>query len=322
MNSNSQLRIRRVLARFVEFRHRLSTGRRQRFWLALAAALFVAAFVVAFMRLPPVDQPIRWELFAVSGLLGAPLRLLLLAAEYDASARMMGHADVPFRQAIRISIFATAANLLPIPGSAIVRTAALHRLGAPVRGALLSTGTVALIWIATGVLLIGIALLVSSVDVFGVALCAGGAAALGGSFFALRNVSVSADPNSLFVRIVVIEAAFIALAAIRFLLILAGLGYSASVGQAAALTLSGMVATMTGVFPGGLGIREVAAGAVSALIDLPPSVGVIAAAVMRLADLGVMAPITFVALRQETGRRLVRETTSDSGLTSAELDRP
>lgn len=258
----------------------------------------------------------------ISGLVGAPLRLLLLAAEYDASARMMGRSDVPFRQAIRISIFATAANLLPIPGSAIVRTAALHRLGAPVRGALLSTGTVALIWIATGVLLIGVALVVSSVSVLGVALCAGGAAALAGSFFVLRSVTVSADPNSLFIRIVVLEAAFIGLAAIRFLLILAGLGYSASVGQAAALTLSGMVATMTGIFPGGLGIREVAAGAVSALIDLPPSVGVIAAAVMRLADLAVMAPITFAVLRQESGRRVAKEATADSALTSAELDRP
>ncbi len=259
-------------------------------------ALFVVVFVVGVANLPAIERPIRWPLFALSGLLGEPLLLLLLAAEYDASARLVGRSDVSLREALRVSVLSTAANLLPIPGSPIVRTAALRRLGTSVQRAVLSTVTIGISWIGTGTLLIG-TLVIGSSGPFGVVLCAIGGLLLGGTYVLVARMA-SAGVNTLFVRIFLIEAAFVTVASARFFLVLEGLRESPSLTQSAALTLSGMVASMTGIFPGGLGIRELAAGAIAPLVDLRPSVGVVGASIIRLADVLVMAPFAFALLRR------------------------
>lgn len=270
--------------------------RRKRLWLGVATVLFSGAFVLGFATLPDIRQPVRWHFFVLSGLLGAPALVALGAAEYDASARLLGHGQVPAREALRLSILSTAANLLPIPGSVIVRTAALYRLGSPLGGAVLSTLTVGLSWVATGALIIGGALLADSPDALGVVLLVGGAISMIGIYVLMRRIRGPAGVNSLFVRIVAIESLYVVVGAVRFLLVVAGLGLSPSLSQAAALTLSGMVASMTGIFPGGLGIRELAAGAISPLINLPASVGIVAASIIRIANLAVLVPIALVFL--------------------------
>jgi hypothetical protein len=269
---------------------------RKRLWLAVAAALFIGAFALGLTTLPEIHRPVRWLLFVLSGLFGAPALVALGAAEYDASARMLGHDPVPVRESLRVSILSTAANLLPIPGSAIVRTAALYRLGSPIGGAVLSTLTVGLSWVATGALIIGVSLLADSPDVFGFVLLVGGVLSLSGIYVVMRRIRGPTGVNSLFARIVVIESLFVVVGAVRFLLVVAGLGFSPSLSQAAALTLSGMVASMTGIFPAGLGIRELAAGAISPLINLPASVGIVAASIIRIANLAVLAPISMLFL--------------------------
>ncbi len=277
-------------------RSREVSERSKRLWLAVAAALFAGAFALGLTTLPEIHRPVRWHLFVLSGVFGAPALVALGAAEYDASARMLGHRPVSVREGLRISILSTAANLLPIPGSAIVRTAALYRLGSSLGGAVLSTVTVGMSWVATGALLIGLSLLAESTNVFGVVLLVAGALGLIGIYVVIRRVRGPAGVNSLFARIVVIESLFVVVGAVRFFLVVAGLGFSPSPSQAAALTLSGMVASMTGIFPAGLGIREVAAGAISPLINLAASVGIVAASIIRVANLAVLAPISLLFL--------------------------
>jgi hypothetical protein len=295
--------------RIFHARHRIAAATRHRFFVWSTVALFLAVFVVGLVNLPPIHRPVRWPLFALSGLVGQPLMLLLLAAEYDASARLVGRYDVLLRDALRVSVLSTAANLLPIPGSPIVRTASLKKLGTPVHRAVLSTATVGVSWLGTGALLVG-ALIIDSSKAFGVALLGIGIALLAITYALVARMS-SGGVNALFVRILLIEAAFVTVASTRFWLVLEGLRESPSISQAAALTLSGMVASMTGIFPGGLGIRELAAGAISPLVHLQASVGVVSAAIIRLADVLVLAPFTFVLLRR-TGRPEVEPDRSTS----------
>ena len=309
------------IVRLLERRKLRTNARRGQLWLAIAAMLFVVAFAVGLVNLPPINRPIRWELLAVAGLVGSPLRLLLLAAEYDASARMTGHSDVSFRESLRISVLSTAANLLPLPGSAMVRADALRRKGTPLRGAMVSIVIIAILWVATGALLIGISVVVASGSSFGLALCLGGVVALAGTYLVMRRTATSSNINRLYIRILVIESAFIVLGSVRYFLVLRGMGHSPSLSQAAALMLSGMVATMTGIFPGGLGIREVMAGVISGLVNLSPAVGVVAASIMRLSDLAVMAPATFVLLHQGGGSALRSQATPDTPFIPADEDR-
>jgi hypothetical protein len=285
-------------ARIIRARNRIASLGRGSVLVWLTVGLFVAVFLLGLANLPPIQRPVRWPLFALSGLLGAPSILLLVAAEYDASARLVGRFDVSPSEALRVSVLSTAANLLPLPGSVIVRTGALRRLGTPLNRAIMSTATLGLSWVGTGTFLIGTLVLATSGKTFGIALCVVGTLLLGGTYLILARMVPSTGVPALFMRILVIEAAFVLVGCVRFFLVMEGLRESPSVTQAVALTMSGMVASMVGIFPGGLGIRELAAGAIGVLVDLPASVGVVAASIVRLADLLVMAPLAFLSLRR------------------------
>jgi hypothetical protein len=289
-------------ASLVGLRRRVSSPRLRQFSMWFAITVFVAAFSIGVATLPRIARPIHWYFFVLSGVLGAPLLLLLAAAEYDASARLVGR-SVSRAEALRISVLSTAANLLPLPGSAIVRTTALRRLGTSVQRAALSTATLALSWVGTGTILIGGIAVLASATAFGITLCVVGVVSLAATYLILVRMSPRDGVHALFARIFLIEAAFVAVGSARFFLVLEGLRQSPSMTQAAALTLSGMVASMTGFFPSGLGIRELAAGAIGPLVDLPPAVGVVAASIVRLADLVVMAPLAAFLLRRLSKQR-------------------
>lgn len=79
-------------------------------------------------------------------------------------------------------------------------------------------------------------------------------------------------------------------AGLRFFFVLVAFGFDVSIGQALALATSGILATAVGIVPGGLGLRELLAGAFAPLVALSASVGVLAAIVNRIAGMvGLMA---------------------------------
>ena len=80
----------------------------------------------------------------------------------------------------------------------------------------------------------------------------------------------------------------------RLTLILAALGYGLSVSDAAALAAAGIVASAAGLFPGGLGLRELLSGVAAGVVGLDPAVGVVVAAVDRLVTLAVLAVVSAV----------------------------
>ncbi|MDQ3294034.1 MAG: hypothetical protein M3527_06255, partial [Actinomycetota bacterium] len=100
---------------------------------AVAVVLFVVAGVVGFASLPPRTEDARPWLFALVLLL-APLVSVANAAEYAVTARYVGSRVRPV-DALAVAVLSTAANLAPLPGSALVRAAALRRLGTGYRKA-------------------------------------------------------------------------------------------------------------------------------------------------------------------------------------------
>ena len=121
----------------MHLRSMASSTRIRRSLLLAAATVFFGGAAIAVNRLEIELSSVRWGYLAVLVATGVPLTIAGKAAEYYLSARLIAH-RATVRDSLTISIMSTAANLLPIPGSVLVRVEALHRLGSPRRTAVAS----------------------------------------------------------------------------------------------------------------------------------------------------------------------------------------
>ena len=275
---------------------RVLTARRadgHRVLYLVAAAAFVVAAIVGWIALPDLDQDPRWWLIGVGLVLAAPLTAVVNGAEYAVTARLVGYRVRP-AEATRIAVLASAANLLPLPGAVAVRAQALRRRGATTTRAVWATAIAGAVWV-------------------GVALGAAGALQLGGDH---RSTALAATVTGIVVvvasgvaawaltrslplgpvlALVMVEVASVAVGAGRYLLVLLALGFDVDARQAIALAVAGILASLVGILPGGLGVRELLAGAIAPLVGLAAAVGVIGSAVDRLIGLPALAVMALVA---------------------------
>lgn len=266
---------------------------RRRALLGAAGIVLAVGLAVAVRSFPKVDRDPRWWLLGIVGVLGPLVTAALNGAEYMVQARLVG-LRVPFGRAIRVSILASAANLLPLPGSVVVRTGALTSGGAGLRKAVWATFAVGVVWIGATGLIAGSFQIFTDVRWVGLGVAVVGVVLLAIAASMLRRNLDACEWRGLFARAVAVEASLTLVGGLRFLGVLVGFGFSVAPSQAVALTLAGVIATASGVFPGGIGIREALAAAVSPLVGLPAAVGLVAAAADRVAGLAILAAMTGV----------------------------
>jgi hypothetical protein len=282
----------RVLGVLTRIDKRVSTRskRLDRVLLLVAILVFVGGSVLAYVNLPESTREPVWALLALVAIIGVPLTIATNAAEYVLSAHLLGY-RVPLDSALRVSIVAAAANLLPIPGSVLVRTEAVRRLGAKASRALATSTVVGISWLATTAALTGGLLLLHGRPTVGAIAAAVGAVLLGLTVLlcfrldATRALVISG-------RLVLVESASVLVKAARLYVILHALHFAGGVDQAMALTSAGVVSTATGFFPGGMGATEVLSAAVGPLVDLPAALGLLAAAIDRAIGLAGLALIS------------------------------
>ena len=133
------------------------TPRGRRISLLVSAVVFVVAMVLSVRSLPEGDRELVWWALVVTGLVGIPTLIGLSGLEYTASAAVLGH-RVRLRDSLAIAVYARAANLLPIPGAALVRMQALKRAGSSYGRAASTTMATALFWLAGSLLVGGVVL--------------------------------------------------------------------------------------------------------------------------------------------------------------------
>lgn len=258
------------------------TGRRLRWVLGVAAVAFAVGFVVSMqateLSLADVDVV---SLVAVL-LLGVPLMTLANAEEYRVSARLVG-VEVRRATALRISILATAANLLPLPGGPLVRIKALIDDGSRTRRAIQSTALMGAAWLATSLIIAG---------VFG-GLRAGLAVSLVVPGLLLALVCVYLIRGILGPVgwdgagwIVAVEVGATLATGLRLLLVARALGFAIGSG-ALVLGIAPVLAALVVVVPAGLGVREGVASLAAPAIGLSAASGFLIAAVDRLAGMAV-----------------------------------
>jgi hypothetical protein len=244
-------------------------SRRARRWTTLfAAGLFLLITIAAVRALDSFTLELPWLFLAV---LISPLYQVGNALEYQLMGRMVGE-TIGLRVALQISIAASAANLLPVPGAAMVRIRELAAQSGRLRPTVLATAVVAVAWLGAASLIAAAGLVILRN-----VLPALSFAALGIGAFLLTPVIYPRDvvrPGRVIVALTGIELLMSLISALRICLVMAGIGLVASPPRAMVLAASGPLGAMLGFFPGGLGIRELIGGLLAPLALASPQVGI------------------------------------------------
>jgi uncharacterized membrane protein YbhN (UPF0104 family) len=104
----------------------------------------------------------------------------------------------------------------------------------------------------------------------------------------------------MFWRILLIEVAVVFVSGARVWLALAAIGQTTDVGAAIAISSSTVLAALLGVFPAGLGLREILAGGIATAVAVPAAAAVAASAVDRIASqVGMAVPAVVVGVRRQ-----------------------
>jgi uncharacterized membrane protein YbhN (UPF0104 family) len=276
------------LERLAQRRSGRLSPRTERIALALSVAIFIGAAYVAFRALPDVD--LRWVPLLIAGIGGVPATVILNAMEYQASGRILDH-RIRFVTAVKVTVVGSAANLLPIPGSVIVRVKALSGMGSTYLSAVSASAAVGGIFVGITVFIAGLAQFFVELYVLAVAWTAAGMAIMAVGYALLRRGTGPGRAPRLALRVAIIEAVLVLLGGVRLFLILLGLGFEPHYAQAVGLIVAGAIATAIGFFPAGLGIRELLVAAVSPLVGISAAAGLAAAVVDRLFRFSIMGVI-------------------------------
>ncbi len=271
----------------------------QRVVLVAACAAFVVMAAIAIVTFPnePEPEP-RWALLALVGIGGPLVTVLLNGLEYVQQGRLLGR-RIAVGDALRVSVLGTAANLAPLPGSVLVRTRALVDEQTGLKRAAGTTVTVGLAWLAASALAAGVLQPFAGRSVIGAVLVVVGLG-LFGVVYGLVRGAVGSGALARLGAIAAVELATVAVGALRLAGFVAGMGFDVSADQAVGLTLAGVLASATGIFPAGIGVREGLVAAASPLLDLPAAVGLAAAAADRVAGLIVLAVLAAVIVGRRT----------------------
>lgn len=288
--------LRRVL-RVAALARRQPSARTQRILLAVSLVAFVTAAIFGLGNLPDLGTGLVLPVLAL-GLLLMPVTILLNAAEFMVLGYVVG-GRVHVAQAVRVTLIGSAANILPIPGSTLVRIQALAAAKARYRDAVTASVVLGLLSVSASLLLAGVVNSLADPTVTSATVAAIGIATVFGSLMMMRVVSVKGARGRLGLAALALELVYAGFSSLRLWLIMVGLGLDVSLPAAFALTATGFVATAVGFFPAGLGIREALLGAVSPLVGIPVAVGVAAAVVERI--------FWFVVLALSAGVILVRD---------------
>jgi len=264
--------------------------------MAVAAALFIVTMVLSLEALPSGDRQLQWWAILLTAVVGVPVLIALNAVEYQASGAVLGH-RIGLREAMPVAIYARAANLLPIPGSALVRMQALKRAGSTYGKASLATLATALMWLG-GSLLVGTVVLVPIRPWFALAFLAATIVVCLAGHASVRNVVARREDEvgprealRLSAYLLTVEVVMVVVRGVRFWLVMVGFDIGGSFAGGMMLPIAGVLSSAIGFFPSGLGVREVISGALARLVGDTAASGALASGIDRLISLPVMAVI-------------------------------
>ncbi|MEM9894211.1 MAG: hypothetical protein AAF962_25440 [Actinomycetota bacterium] len=268
--------VRRLPAQLLRLRR--PSPRVGRLLSVVAAAVFAATVVWGVTGYQSAGLEVNWPLLVAAVLLGTPLAVALNAAELRAMARAVD-AEIGRGAALRASLMASAANALPLPGSVLVRGWSLREAGVDLPRIVGVQALAGATFVAVAAATTGPLIALAS-PAPGLVVAGGGVVLL--TVLALRRRGAVA-------RLAAVETAMVASELARLSAVVAALGLEVTPARSAGLVLAGVAAAAVGVFPAGLGLRELLAAAVGPAIALPSALAVAVSVSDRIGTSTVLA---------------------------------
>ena len=230
-------------------------------------------------------------------IIAVPLTLALNALEFVFFAKLVGQ-TTSFGRAVEVTVIGSAANLLPVPGAALVRLAAVKSGGAKLGSGLSVTALLAMLSLGLNLAYSGgWAAFLHGRPISWLLLAIGTAIILATWLVAGRVFK----NTPVVVGLVGVRIGLIALDAARTWLSFLSIGYVASFGQASVLTMSTALAAIVAIIPAGLGLREGIAAFMAPFVGLQAAAAFLATSLSRVVGLSVVMGLTLVlALRRKT----------------------
>jgi len=280
----------------------------------LAVAIF-AGFLYAARGSIPTWNEVEWPYLATSAFIVSPVMVLWMGAQYRLSGKLTGH-TIHVGEASRIAILSGAANLLPIPGSVIIRAEALRSKGVTFKRSALASALVGVAWLGSSGVLAGI-LILSENLVVGVVALVLGLAGLGMYAAGVRSLVPPEEVRNLVVLGALQGAGMALTAGLNLFVVTRGLRFDASVASTFLVSTSGVISAAIGIFPGGLGLREAMAAGLSGFTGLTAAEGTLAATTVHLTIVVVLL-LAAIAISV----RPARDTRSNRGPSDADRSQP
>lgn len=264
-----------------------AVARRHANWVTALSILLFAVTIGFAIRHAPINLlNLAAEPLAFVFLLLIPCTLLVNSLRVHVSATALGTAR-GMGASVRAALLSSAANLLPLPGGAVVR---VSHIAAGDAGKLVSAGTVTVGSIAFA-FASGLAGLSAALGLGGAAWHYGatgllGAVCLGVITFAWLARRIRPRYAS---QLAGIELAGIAIESARLWTCLAALHSYIPPQDAVALSLNTVVGSVFGLAPGGLGVRELVGAGIAATLHVSATTVIIAIALNRLLGMTFMA---------------------------------
>lgn len=257
----------------------------------VCATVFLVAGLWYSINLQPqvLHDLVLWPV-AILILIGVPLTILLNAVEFGILARL-GRVRVPMVKVLEVTVLGSAANLLPLPGSTLVRIAALKAGGASLFKGTSGTIVVGVIWVSVAFGYSGAWMLGISNDLVAYLFLAIGALVFLGCVIWWR---VLEGGYFLLLCMLVTRLLLVIADSARLYLCFAALGVDASFAQASGLAVAAVLGSAVSIVPAGLGVREGVAAAISPVVGLAASLGFLSAFLNRLVGLAVIAPLAVI----------------------------
>lgn len=227
------------------------------------------------------------ELLLLNFLILSPLNTVFAAIAFRINARALG-CDIPNRRSIYTVAAASVAELLPLPGGAIVRGAALVDAGA---GLAASTRIIILTSLLTLFMTLALSLgalaLLANPGWIWMAL-GGVAGSLAIAVLLLRQIAVRH-----LAAMIAIRFAILFLTAWRLVVAFATLGMPIGWSEAAVYVVAPTLGATIAIIPAGLGINEAIAAGLAALVAGSSAAALLAVALNRVLGICAGAVIAF-----------------------------
>lgn len=278
-------------------------SRHRKAYIALGFMVLSSGLVASVWWLDLNLSDIRTIPLLINVALGAPLAFSSIAWGLLLNGRILG-VKISFPNAFRVSVIATASNVLPIPAATAIHAGALLYHGASVSR-------------SVSIVLLGhVAMLGLIASVFSIALTET-RPELAWSFLlsGMSAIALACIPVFRFSRNPLTLAGFLlqkmirmAVMVVRLELSFLAVGAEVSPFQAAALSAGLVLGTSASIVPSGLGVSELFAAVIATIVAVNPATAFVATAVNRVSTLGVAVFLSLIFRRTiDAEVRLERE---------------